>query len=305
MVNASAFYMSLVPRISLYANTACCTPNGEKQSWNPDNRGLFVVLHGLKGSPVYAAVTYQEKIHKLHGNKYEVRVPFVPKKGNCSLTEAADPILAIVLDYIEQNPGKPICLIGTSNGARIAAYIETRLRHLNVNIRVTGIAGVFYGSSSMNTIASLNIAQLVLHPSVIADLMVGSDTSKSLIEAMQAPLETGTRTYEFYATVNDAYIPNFSSCFPVVPNAKYNLHSGQDHKSLQVAVRDEELQRAFVWMDSMQPQDGKLVVSAEPTQPAAVEGTEVLSLSTNEDSDIIIPAEIITSTEAVADVIET
>jgi hypothetical protein len=186
-----------------------------------------------------------------HTKWHKSGVPYVPHRGNCSLKEAAEPILAMVEDYIEKNPGKPVILIGTSNGGRIAAYIETKLRHLNVAIRVAGIAGAFFGSTQMNLLKTLGIAPLFLKSVVIEELEAASLTARQLIEEMRRPVVVGKRSYEFYATANDLYIPNFSFCFPKLAGAKYHLLKGYDHVSLAGRVCRQELKRSFAWMDGL------------------------------------------------------
>lgn len=249
--NASRFYLSTIPKLSFYKSRECVV--FDKNSYNlpsqqpiKNNKGLFVILHGLMGSPKICGINYLQYIKKEYP-EYEIYVPYVPNKGNCKFEDAAEPILNLVLDYTNQNPGNSINLIGISNGARIAAYIDIKLRHLNVNVRLTGIAGVFFGSSTMSTLSNLHLAQLIIHPEVVSELQAGSEWCKNLISELQFPCGCGSRSYEFYATVNDYYIPNFSSCFPSIPNAKYNLKSGQDHLSLAQSIMEEVVKKGIEW----------------------------------------------------------
>lgn len=111
---------------------------------------LIVYLHGLNGSPTRAR-PYLSKIRV----PATILTPIIPYRGNCSLEVAAESIIT----YIEQNNYKTIILIGYSNGARIASYIENTLPY-NVNVLFISIAGVHYGSKLMNIIDYLGLCNL-------------------------------------------------------------------------------------------------------------------------------------------------
>lgn len=251
--NAIVFFVAvMLPHFCIYLfcrSESYVDPVQVDYGWKESNTGLFLFITGLKGHPVWAA-PYLEQIKNDRPN-VEVRIPFIPHGGNCNLDEATLPILGMVKDYIEKHPGKPICIIGTSNGARIAAKIETLLRSENVSIRVTGIAGVFFGTEMMEVLKQINIASIALHPDVVADLSVNSETSRNLIDAMREPEHLGERAYEFYAASNDLHIPNFSSCLPLLGRGeRHHLLRGWDHMNITEGVRPRELQRAYAWMDT-------------------------------------------------------
>ena len=249
--NGIVFFFSMIPRAFSYSNQNSSIPQNSGNVWKEDNKGLFVIIHGLYDSTRFAGGTYFEQI-KNDRQEYEVRLPKITSKGNCSLEKAAEPVLSMILDYISENPGKPINLIGHSNGGRIAVYIEEKLRGKNVSIRVTGVAGVFFGSSAMDFLSKNTMTSYVLDQELITELKVASEEGKRIALAMgQEPL-LGKRYYELYATPNDQCIPNFSSCFPKVSNAKYHLVPGYGHASLWTAIRDKELKRAYEWMDAQQ-----------------------------------------------------
>ena len=121
-----------------------------ENSWKEDNQGLYLLIHGLMGHPSIWN-SHLAKLHQIHPEA-EIKAPFVAHKGNCSLEEASASLLKMVKDYAKRNSGKPICLIGVSNGARIAAYLETTLRKedLNPKIKVSAIAGPFLGTKVIN-----------------------------------------------------------------------------------------------------------------------------------------------------------
>jgi hypothetical protein len=252
ILNAGKYYLSAIPKISIYTHPDCCSPHKEDTwDWKEENEGLFVVIEGLKGDPAISSLVYKEKIEKAHPGKYEVKVPYIVKQGDCSLKQAAEPILKMVKDYIQKNPGKPVNLIGTSNGGRIIGYVESHLRDEDVHIRITGIAGVFFGSRRIDALSKLGLASLVFDEQLIKELQVGSKTAKELILAMQEKVNLGSRSFKFYATNGDLQIPNFSSCFPKIEKAEYELVLGQDHISLNTAICPQVLEEHYRWMDSL------------------------------------------------------
>jgi len=224
--------------------------------WKDNTVGLYVVVHGLMGTPKFSALSIANYIHEHYPNEYEILVPIVPHKGNCSLDEAVKPILNMVIEYIKRNPGKPIHLIGSSNGGRIVAKIELELRRSNPEtlIKVTGVGGVYYGSNAMAYLKSMGLASRILHPDVITSLTTGSDQAISLIDDMQISngFNAFNRYYEFYGTANDWYIPNIDSCFPNLDsthNVVYHpLITGVDHVLLGHFIADKIIEDSVIWM---------------------------------------------------------
>ena len=122
-----------------------------KIQWNSDSEGLCLYVHGFRGSSRtwHKYLKYMGKNHP----KIDCLAPSVPMTGNCSLEDAADPILAIVEDYLKKHPGRPVRFVGTSNGGRILAYIETELdpeRLKNSNLSFVSISGVYSGTKIVN-----------------------------------------------------------------------------------------------------------------------------------------------------------
>jgi triacylglycerol esterase/lipase EstA (alpha/beta hydrolase family) len=226
-------------------------PDTSNPTFSTDKEGLIVYIHGLGSNPKIGRYVYGKEIQKQAPNRYNIWVPDVVKKGNCSLEEAANPILAVVRKYIEDNPGKPVQLIGHSNGGRIAAYIETHTRDMNVNMRVTGIAGVFKGTDAVAIGKILGLATLFLSSTLTDELQTNSPLSKELIRDMRQKIENGSRTYTFYATVDDIAIPNYYSCIPKIDqNEEYVVKKGCSHNSIQHAVLQEEIKKVIDFMNT-------------------------------------------------------
>ncbi|MBS0628491.1 MAG: hypothetical protein JSS09_09825 [Verrucomicrobia bacterium] len=220
------------------------TPPHVNNAKNENNKGLIVIIHGLNSSTSLGKILYKQEIEKQAKGEFEVWIPNVPKKGNCSLEEAAKPILEMVRKYIETNPGKPVQLLGHSNGGRIAAYVETHLRDKEVNMRITGVAGAFLGSDIVTLGNALGISRFFLSQSLAKELQTGSKTSKQLVEAMRKKVTIGSRKYTFYTTVNDIAIPNFTSCLPnIMQNEECIVVWNSGHTSILLEVCEKEVKK--------------------------------------------------------------
>lgn len=215
------------------------------------------MIHGLLGSPKTLGYEIAKKISlSKNNNKYEILLPIIPSKGNCSLESAVKPLYNIILDYVQLNPSKSVHLISCSNGCRIASWIECELRNIDVNIRLTCIAGAFGGSVLIDK-CSIPLS-LILSTDIITELSTNSETNNQLIEKINSKLIIGTRFYEFYGTANDWYIPNFNTCYPIIKQNKPNdnfevvyhdLKYGYDHVSLGWYLSNEIANNSLKWLD--------------------------------------------------------
>lgn len=223
---------------------------GQKIEWKPDSQGLVVLLHGLRNAP--AAWYSQLGILKQH-KQIDVFAPTVPKRGLCSLEEAAIPILPTLLDYIEKNPGKPLCILGVSNGSRIATWLEVQLRSsaFQTPVMVSTIAGVHFGSRQMNLLEKLRLAKLFYPDSLRKELAYGSDKARELLGRLSAPLPVGCapRNYEFFATTEDISVPDLDSSLPCINQGEssYIVH-GHSHDSIVSAVAEQQIASCVRWM---------------------------------------------------------
>jgi hypothetical protein len=232
----------------------CCFPAfdfcGKTVIWKKESGGLCVLLHGLNGHP--SIWNPQRELLKKH-SKLDVFVPAIPKKGNCSLEEAAEPILSTVLDYVAKKPGKPICLLGISNGSRLATWLEVQLREKapTVPVKVSTIAGVHFGSAMMDRLQRLGIAQYLYHPSACQELVYGSSKSRELLSRVVEPLSRNVadRSYEFYASTDDFHVPDIASSLPYL-NKGERLHilHGYDHSGIVSAVAEKQIASCTHWI---------------------------------------------------------
>lgn len=252
-------YSCLIPRIFSFSKFIIDPKKYDNQihEWKAETKGLYVIVHGLLGTPKLSALSIANYLNDNYKNEYDIIVPIVPYKGNCTLENASNPILKIILDFIEKNPSKPVHLIGSSNGGRIVSYLEIKLRVLKpfAKVRITGIGGVYYGSNSLHYLKSIGIANCILHEDIINSLTTGSDNAISLINSMQLN-NSVKRSYEFYATANDWYIPNFDSCYPMITGThdiKYHKpFTGIDHVLLGHYLAKDIIENSVIWMNDNQ-----------------------------------------------------
>lgn len=217
------------------------------------NKGLYILIHGLLGSPKLLGGKLSEIIENININSdipYELILPCVYQKGNCPLEEATIPILNLIENYIQQFPNNPIHIISCSNGSRISAYVESKLRNYDVNIKITSMVGAYDGSKLIDYFPG--IFGLILNSTIIEDFKMGSDKSNELLQLLKTPIEKGSRYYEFYTTANDWYIPNINSTQPkniVATSVKYHeLITGYDHVSLGYYKLEEVIENSREFM---------------------------------------------------------
>lgn len=217
-----------------------CYLDKEKLEWQ-ENEGLILLIHGLLGHPSHW-VGHVEEIKKGSIN-FLINAPFVFKQGNCSLEEAAGPILEIAKQYILDNPGKPICIFSASNGARISNYIDIHLREYNVNMIISSIAGAHLGSKKMNFINQVPIIRSFFDENLRSELSYESDHAKDMIESLRRKIGMGTREYYFFASTEDYLVTPYTSSLPnLFQKEKYFLIHGEGHGSIPFKVRKTQVQ---------------------------------------------------------------
>ncbi len=225
----------------------------KKVDWSHKSDTLFVLVHGLRGHPsVWEAHVNLIKTHP----KFDVFAPFVPFQGNCSLEEAATPILPNILAYTKTHPGNPICLLGVSNGSRIVTWLETELREKapTTAVKVSTIAGVHFGSSVITLLEQFGFGRLLFHPAILQELAYGSRKAKELMEKVQKPLppEVADRDYEFYAATADMHVPNIDSSLPILNRGEhFHLIHGHGHNSIVAAIAKQQIDSCLKWINAV------------------------------------------------------
>lgn len=222
-------------------------PNSTNLQWSKTNKGLCVLVHGLRAAPS----DWNGHIKELKKEVLDIEIiaPYIHKKGNCSLEDAARPILEIVKDYIKHHPKNPICLIGASNGGRIIDYIDINLRNQNVDIKISTIAGAHYGSKVATFVSKIPLIHRILDKNLKVELAYGSSQVTDTIKAMREKITQGNRSYDFYATTEEYMVTPFHSCFPRInQDEQYYLVHGHGHSSIVKKVRKHQINKCVEWL---------------------------------------------------------
>lgn len=218
-------------------------------NWKEGNKGLYLGIHGIDGHPkVWRNQT--DTLKEQYPN-FEIRLPYVTKTGNCTLDEAVDPIEAMVRDYIKKHPRQPVCLMGISNGARIALELDVRLRDTTTPIFVSSVAGAFSGTTQIDILHTFGLATKMYGNDFVNDMHYQSDSAKSLINRVRKGLpEKVERAYDFYAAPDDFAIKPYTASLPVLKEKEVNYFvvPGKNHNSILPAVSTMQVQRCMDWM---------------------------------------------------------
>ena len=219
--------------------------------WKVKSEALYVMVHGLKSDPS-TWDTYSEELDHTHA-KADQALILVPKGGNCRVREAAKPIVALIEDYIKKYPNNPISLIGTSNGARIVAFIELYLRTSapKTPVQVSTVAGAHFGSQVMNYVHQFGVSKLLGYtPEIIEELSYGSDVVQTTLDAQRQALPEGLkRDYRFYMTTEETHVqPSTSELAIISQGEKHFVVHGEGHASIVQRVRPHLLEHAAAWL---------------------------------------------------------
>jgi pimeloyl-ACP methyl ester carboxylesterase len=103
------------------------------------SRLLIVMIPGLNSSPLAFSNYFTEKDPGV-----SCFTPHIYKKGYCPVKEAAAPLIKPVQSYADQYPDNPIVIIGHSQGAKIGARLERKLKAKKIHF--ISIAGPHGGS---------------------------------------------------------------------------------------------------------------------------------------------------------------
>ena len=215
-------------------------------TWKKESQGLIVLIHGFHGHPCVWS-QYIKNIKSKH-KKYELLVPYVPNRGNCSLEEATRPIQKLVETYIGNNPGKPVAMVGFSNGCRIASLIETRTAS-DVTLKVIALAGPFFGTQLMNLGDKLKAAKLIA-PSFVKELIYNSQFSRDLVAKMKREDSPDSR-YCFYASFDDDVVYPIDSSTPCLnKKEETTIYQGIGHNEVTKRARKDVLHYLSSWLAS-------------------------------------------------------
>jgi hypothetical protein len=186
---------------------------------------LVVFIHGVNSSPLSWSEYFK------HEPSYDYFVPNVYKKGNCSIEKASHPILNDVQNYVERYPNNYIILVGHSNGARIATYVEQNL--VAKNICLVSIAGPHHGTKLVNLAKWCGITKYLNFSCKLLDELTYDGNGRCKFK--------NTTIKHFFASKNDMRVfPNDTS-LPLEQNSTYYLIHGESHVTIIDSVKNEVL----------------------------------------------------------------
>lgn len=208
--------------------------------------GLYLHIHGLNGHSTNWN-PYVEELTKDYPNAH-ILTPEVAMVGNCDLETAADPILKIVEDYLTKFPGKSINLIGTSNGGRIAAYIESKLDPEllgDSSLSMVSIAGVHDGTELFDVITPI-MDYTNLSKEIKEDYKPGSENAQKYLNKWKEKQATWKRLNKkvrhlFITSTEDECVFGLNRALPYHADgkSKYKVLSGESHISVVEASRSK------------------------------------------------------------------
>lgn len=213
-----------------------------------DSKGLYLFIHGLRGHPTDWN-SYQEEIKRKDPHAH-LFAPQVPLEGNCALEIAAKPLLEVVNNYLKKFPGRPITLMGTSNGGRIAAYIESNLdpELLGTSrLSIVSLAGVHNGTKVVDLVKKLRLLPLVkLNKDLANEFAFGSRVAQENLSAWQNKQyvwkdQNRSVRHLFCATTEDEQVRDLSSSLPFegTMDSVYKVFNGHSHTSIVEGARSD------------------------------------------------------------------
>lgn len=191
---------------------------------------LIVFIHGLNSSPL-AWSDYFLDLQNTRLN-YHYFLPYVYKKGYCTLNEAALPILRVIEAYCESFPENEIVLVGHSNGARILAYLDCEL-HPKYKIHLAAIAGPFLGSKMISDLSYFGVTSFFgFSEDMTREFEYQGDFAASQLETwLGKPPRENCRAI-FFASESDFRVTPISTSLPEKPGSEYVLFEDESHVTI-------------------------------------------------------------------------
>jgi hypothetical protein len=237
-----------------------------------DKKALLIFFHGLNGEPSVwnnHIMKFENLAKSFPEFNVDLFTPDVPKKGHCTLDDSKLVFLYEKIGaWTKKNPGKPVILFGQSNGSRIALYAETWLRERapRTPVHLSLTASVLFGTSHIQSLKdNISLENLdtltlgLLTPIACQELALGSSSSKNLLHRVRLPLgdNVAERYYRKYCALHDSHVNERGSSLPIFnvngrqknKKEKDYLIPGYGHNSLLNSVTDEQVLKAFHWIN--------------------------------------------------------
>lgn len=144
---------------------------------------LVVLIHGIGGTPAAFSRYIRHVIDTYSNDEVQLFVPNVVNRGFCSLETASKPVFDAVQEFSVRHPNTTIMLVGHSNGARIALYVDRRLDTKCVS--VLSIAGPHEGTGFADLLSFFGVSRMLGHPSWIEEMRRNSTFPAEQIEYLR------------------------------------------------------------------------------------------------------------------------
>lgn len=278
--NLNFFFKELKGKYSSFFNRKqpkeYCDPDKPEtwRTWEKQSVGLHLFIHGFRGHP--SIWERYIKTLKINNGQADIRAPFVPKTGDCSLEQASASIKNIAKSYLldqiaeKENDLISLNITGVSNGGRVALNILDGLidedienalkeKNLKVVIKVNSIAGVLRGTTNW----SLRFANLCkftrwiaedilkISPEALNEFQYESETSTQLLDKTRTIQNSEQVAYkfDFYATTEDHLVEPYTSSLPVLGKGEgHHIIHAEGHIGIVDRVLEHVLFTSSDWI---------------------------------------------------------
>ena len=180
-------YVGSYLRRTLYASTAQWDSIDKAKSAS----NIMVLLHGLRGTNRHYDEFYELKLQ--HSSKIAWLAPNVPERGNAPLAQVVRQLFED-LGAKDWKEGARVCLVGVSNGARVALGLRQLLGPKHP-VHIISVVGPLHGTKMMDKLVSMTSprvrnAFLPYHPQVYEEMQWGGINDEILNAALAIPRTT-------------------------------------------------------------------------------------------------------------------
>lgn len=217
-------------------NTVCLKALEINEMDAPNASALIVFAHGLQSNPKQFTWHVDALREAVPGAA--LWIPKLPKLGDAPLDELVETIYVPTRRWMLANPGKPIVLIGTSNGGRIMLEVSTQLSAAPPaapnSILLVSIAGAIGGSKLLALGNTLGVTRLMFSPALRNELEWNSQCVNDLVDRAAEASKQRVVQYLFIGATAELETQLATSLapFPILNGDQWNVlvrrmaHSG-------------------------------------------------------------------------------
>ncbi len=211
-------------------------------------KGLVIFFHGLRSSSWQWRHVISSFVESTEFCEYKFWVPELEYGGNCDAWFAAEKLKSVITEFAHQSPHAFLYFIGTSNGARIAATLETQLNvetFKNIHLRFVSIAGFFGPSDLAKSLDYIGLLKPFCYSPCIREALVEESPHLELLELWDERQKIWKKynvdvKHKFYASIDDERLYPATISFPKLKYSNpedYVLVKGWDHCGIVVGLK--------------------------------------------------------------------